>query len=653
MTSVTDANGNVTRYAFDLNNRKIREDRPSVAGTAAARRVTEYFYDGADHLVREVTKSATGGADRVIAYTYDALDRLVHKTVQNDGAGIPDDDSTFTYENQLDATLMKTAVNGVSSLTYTNEAAPPFASSAVVAGASQSGNPLGLITGTFAVTRDVTGEVASVSKDGTSIFTKSYDPAGRLIGVAATGGFSSTIGYDGFGRKTSVAHSDGASGSFQRDLLDRITQVAWTGPTPISESLGYDVAGNITQLQRENGTYSVGYDSVNQLVSSATTGTANYNKSFGYDALGNRVSGTDGPGTVVGNFLTQNGTSSFTADPSGFGDTISEVSASASKNYAYRADDLLNAAQAGSTQAAYYFDALGRRVAKVVNQGGQSFTQTYAYVGKDNNALLGKAGDGSITTYIDGQAPNDHLGEVKAGVGKGYVTDHLGSVLNGEVAGSGHSFGIFGEVLGTPPALSATSSPVMYGWQGLSYDAESGQWDNKARQYNQNTGTFASQDPIGIAGGLNVYGSRRNNPLRFADPFGEDVTVIYYGGGVRHIGISVNGGPSYGYYPDNPGASFSVLVGTVPGGEVDDKNHQGAGQEIKKVTIHTTQDQDSSVLNYISQLSMHPGQYNAFGNGGDNCATQAGKILNNSGVSVPSTWNPKSFIEQLGQQYPQ
>lgn len=37
------------------------------------------------------------------------------------------------------------------------------------------------------------------------------------------------------------------------------------------------------------------------------------------------------------------------------------------------------------------------------------------------------------------------------------------------------------------------------------------------RQYNQNTGTFTSQDPSGINGGLNLYGSRKNNPLRFWD----------------------------------------------------------------------------------------------------------------------------------------
>ncbi|MGZ2839340.1 hypothetical protein, partial [Pseudomonas aeruginosa] len=40
------------------------------------------FYDAGGRLVREVTKSATGGQARAIVYAYDDLDRLVRKTIQ-------------------------------------------------------------------------------------------------------------------------------------------------------------------------------------------------------------------------------------------------------------------------------------------------------------------------------------------------------------------------------------------------------------------------------------------------------------------------------------------------------------------------------------------------------------------------------------------
>lgn len=123
---MTDANGNVTKYTYDRNDRKTREDRPSVAGTTAVRRVQYYFYDAADRLVREVTKSATGGEDRAINYQYDPLDRLIRKIVQREGASnVVEDDSSFSYEDQVDATLLKTAVNGVATLGFSNGTCPP------------------------------------------------------------------------------------------------------------------------------------------------------------------------------------------------------------------------------------------------------------------------------------------------------------------------------------------------------------------------------------------------------------------------------------------------------------------------------------------------------------------------------------------------
>ena len=92
-------------------------------------------------------------------------------------------------------------------------------------------------------------------------------------------------------------------------------------------------------------------------------------------------------------------------------------------------------------------------------------------------------------------------------------------VLNGEAAGANRSFGVFGEAnpsTGGP----GVKPPVMYGWQGLAYDAESGLWNNGVRTYSPNLGTFMSQDPMGVDGGINLYGSRNNNPLIYTDPFG-------------------------------------------------------------------------------------------------------------------------------------
>jgi uncharacterized protein RhaS with RHS repeats len=40
------------------------------------------------------------------------------------------------------------------------------------------------------------------------------------------------------------------------------------------------------------------------------------------------------------------------------------------------------------------------------------------------------------------------------------------------------------------------------------------------RYYDPNTGRFTQEDPIGLAGGLNLYGYANGDPVNFSDPFG-------------------------------------------------------------------------------------------------------------------------------------
>ncbi len=40
------------------------------------------------------------------------------------------------------------------------------------------------------------------------------------------------------------------------------------------------------------------------------------------------------------------------------------------------------------------------------------------------------------------------------------------------------------------------------------------------RYYNPQTGTFTQEDPIGLAGGLNVYGFANGDPVSYSDPYG-------------------------------------------------------------------------------------------------------------------------------------
>jgi RHS repeat-associated protein len=55
---------------------------------------------------------------------------------------------------------------------------------------------------------------------------------------------------------------------------------------------------------------------------------------------------------------------------------------------------------------------------------------------------------------------------------------------------------------------------------GQYYDAETGLHYNYHRYYNPKTGRYITADPIGLMGGVNLYGYVGGNPVRWVDPLG-------------------------------------------------------------------------------------------------------------------------------------
>jgi RHS repeat-associated protein len=103
--------------------------------------------------------------------------------------------------------------------------------------------------------------------------------------------------------------------------------------------------------------------------------------------------------------------------------------------------------------------------------------------------------------------------------GRYFSPQHLGSTATltdgaGSVVQS-YLYGPFGDVT----ASTAESNPFQYA--GRENDG-TGLYYNRKRYYVPEWGRFLSEDPIGLAGGLNVYVYAGNNPLNATDPSGTD-----------------------------------------------------------------------------------------------------------------------------------
>src|SRR5206468_8786966 len=61
--------------------------------------------------------------------------------------------------------------------------------------------------------------------------------------------------------------------------------------------------------------------------------------------------------------------------------------------------------------------------------------------------------------------------------------------------------------IGNLPANGATTTGQLY---------------RRNRYYDAASGRFTQEDPVGLAGGLNLYGFANGDPVNFSDPFGLD-----------------------------------------------------------------------------------------------------------------------------------
>ena len=204
------------------------------------------------------------------------------------------------------------------------------------------------------------------------------------------------------------------------------------------------------------------------------------------------------------NRLTQRGAATLTYDEAG------NLTSDGANTYRWNARNQL-ASISGTVSASFQYDAFGRRISKTIN----SSTTSYLYDGMDAvqeqasgivvaNMLVGRVDEVFRRTDSAGEHHllSDGLGSTLA------LTDAAGAVQ------TQYTYDAFGN---TTTSGAANSNSSQY--TGRENDG-TGLYFNRTRYYSPTLQRFISEDPIGIAGGINLYAYVENDPINSTDPNG-------------------------------------------------------------------------------------------------------------------------------------
>jgi RHS repeat-associated protein len=141
-----------------------------------------------------------------------------------------------------------------------------------------------------------------------------------------------------------------------------------------------------------------------------------------------------------------------------------------------------------------------------------------------------------------------------------YLTDALGSVirLNNEAGAKVVDYTY--EPYGKTTADAVNDNPIQY--TGRENDGATGFYYYRARYYSPLYQRFISEDPIGLAGGINKYAYVEGDPVLFSDPMG---LVCTYSQSTGVMSCRDNSGNEYarcvGYAGNGDGVNNPALEG--------------------------------------------------------------------------------------------
>jgi RHS repeat-associated protein len=326
-----------------------------------------------------------------------------------------------------------------------------------------------------------------------------------------------TYGFDDANRLTSVTQGANAVG-FTYDAASRRTTA--TLPNSVSIDYGYDNANQLTSITHKR------------------LGATLQALSYTYDLAGRRITMGGSAARInlppalasatydANNRLTNWGGATLTYDFNG------NLTNDGTQTYTWDTRDRLTALS-GSIGASFGYDAFNRRYSKTIG-GTQSGTlyDGWREVHTTTGATIN-------STYLNGLGLDERYARTQSGTTLTFLPDAVGSTVN-LVSPGGAMTGTFTyEPYGSSTQSGADNTQFRY--TGREEDG-TGLMYYRNRYYSPRLSRFVSEDPIGLAGGDNLYAYVGGDPLGLRDPLGEHAIVapilILAGGWSAYKGLS-------------------------------------------------------------------------------------------------------------------